>query len=147
MSRAPDFVRRGSRAGAKGRGIRYEERTQSVLDRLYAERYVPGPWIHFSADDTSPRWCQPDGLLFDIDRGEIVIVEIKYNHTAIAYWKLFNLYQPVVSAIFGTQWTYICAEVVKWYDRAVYGPRDVTLRPRIDLARPKEWAVVIVNER
>lgn len=147
LTEEPGFVRRGSRRGAKGRGIRYEERTQRALDRQYGNMYVASPWVCFSADGSGPRYCQPDGLLVDIERGKIFVVEIKYNHVAMAYWKLFHLYKPVVQKLFGDEWRYSCVEVVKWYDASTYGPADVTLRRRVHEAAPREWAVVIINER
>lgn len=145
LSGPPAFVRRGSRRGARGRGIRYEEKLQRALDRLYGFSYVPSPWACFYNGEV--RYCQPDGLLLDVERGLITIVEAKFNHTAAAYWGLFNLYLPVVRAIFGADWRYACCEVVRWYDPEVYGPMDCTLRRKIELTRPGEWGVTIWNEK
>jgi len=147
VNEAPQFARAGSRRGARGRGIRYEERTHVALTSRYGESYVASPWILFCEPGARPRYCQPDGWHIDIEAGKLNIIEIKYNHTSAAYWKLFGLYLPATRALFGPDWVYTCVEVVRWYDPATYGPMDATLRRNIHEAREGEWAVHILNER
>lgn len=126
---APPFKRPERRLGAKGRGIRYEEKVQKYLLNDFAPLYVPSPWLHFRERGSETfRWCQPDGLLIDLRRGVIVIVEIKYNHTADAWWQLNHLYRPVLSALFPpTLWRLEVCEIVKWYDPAVVFPEPCRL--------------------
>lgn len=125
----PPFRRDGAKKGAKGRGIRYEKRVQEYLLNDFAPMYVPAPWLHFRERfSDSFRWCQPDGLLIDAWKGVITIVEIKYNHTADAWWQLNHLYKPVLSALFPPElWRLEVCEIVKWYDPATVFPEPVRL--------------------
>ena len=61
------------------------------------------------------------------------IVEIKYNHCALAWWQLYKLYLPVISKIFGSDWTYSCCEVVKWFDPQTNVPEEVCMQKDIDM--------------
>lgn len=77
------------------------------------------------------RWCQPDGLLIDVLAGVITILEMKYQHTAQAYWQLHGLYLPVVKRVFGPSWTYKLCEVTKWYDPAIPFPTPISMQPDV----------------
>lgn len=125
----PPFCRRGSRKGAKGRGIRYEERVQRYLLDAFPTLYVPSPWLHFRESGyESFRWCQPDGMLIDAPKGVITLVEIKYSHTSDAWWQLNHLYRPVVQTLFPPRlWRIEVCEVVRWYDPAVAFPEPCRL--------------------
>lgn len=117
--------------GARARGIRYERRAQEHLTSLYADMYVASPWLQFIASDSARhRWCQPDGLLIDIPRGIITVIEIKTSHTARAWWQVTKLYMPVLQSIFPTDlWLYRRCEVVRHYDPLVVFPEPIKLVP------------------
>lgn len=104
-----------SRQGARRRGQLYEHKVQDMLDAQYGARYLPSPWIRFSNSKEPRRWCQPDGLLFDLDRKRITIMEVKYSHTPLAWWQTFYLYAPVLKSMF-PEYTVYCTEIVRWYD-------------------------------
>ena len=149
LSEPPGFVvqnRKKSARGAKGRGIAYEKKVQKILESRYGYRYLEGPWILFKEmRDSRPRYCQPDGILFDFYRGRITIIEIKYNHCALAWWQLYKLYLPVIRKIFGPNWTYACCEVVKWYDPSTGVPEQVQMQKDLEFSQPESWSVNICN--
>lgn len=126
---APPFNRGRKRTAAQSRGIRYERKAQEYLLSQFREFYVPSPWLHFREEGAENfRWCQPDGLLIDGQRGIINIVEIKYSHTSDAWWQLKNLYLPVLKKIFPIDlWSFEMVEVVRWYDPDVFFPEPVCL--------------------
>jgi len=109
--------------------VRYERRVHEHFLELYPDRYLPSPWVRFTnVEDANARWCQPDGLIIDLAAGEIVIVEMKYQHTADAWWQLEKLYKPVLRAMFPAGlWTLRCVEVVKWFDPATAFPVSVRM--------------------
>lgn len=112
----PQFAGKKVRVhGARAAGIRYEKKIHEEMLRRYPKHYVNNPWIRF-IDGMHTRWCQPDGLLIDHVQGQIIIVEVKYRHTGEAWWKLQKLYLPVLTELFGADWTYRCVEIVRWYE-------------------------------
>ena len=146
MPHAPPFIRDIKRRGARRQGIKYEEKVHENFSCVYREQYLAGQWFQFLArGDRAPRWCQADALLIDIERGIITLVEVKYNHTALAWWQLKKLYLPVVQAIFGGGWAYATCEVVKWFDPHVPLPEPVAMRRHLHDARPGEMALHIFN--
>lgn len=128
----PPFIRQRKYSGRRADGVRYEKRVQAHLAELFPLTYVPSPWLHFQADGAW-RWCQPDGLIFDLPRGRIICVEVKYSHTAAAWWQVRRLYLPVLRVCFPEEyWQFECCEVVRWYDPAVAFPEPVELAAEID---------------
>lgn len=119
--------------GKRRQGVLYEDALQEHLSAEYGEWYIPSPWfIFWSADSMRPRYCQPDGLLFDPLDKAIWIVEAKLKHTTDAWWQLRHLYTPVIAAIFPPSvWKIRVCEVVRWYDPAVSFPEKVALVPQI----------------
>lgn len=118
-SSAPAFAAAPKRrTGRRAQGVRYERKVHEHLAELYPDRYVSSPWIRFTnVEDNNARWCQPDGLIIDLHAGEIVIVEVKYQHTSDAWWQLEKLYKPVLKVLFPPKlWSLRCVEVVKWFD-------------------------------
>ena len=142
----PSFSKVSRRAtGRRAQGLRYERRVQEMLLQRYPNAYVPGPWLRFSTGGKM-KWCQPDGLLFDIRQGLIIIVEIKYNHTSDAWWQLWELYLPVVRKMFPEKlWRIQTLEIVKWYDAVIPWPIGIRLAeephslPRTDLTCVHIW--------
>jgi hypothetical protein len=105
-------------------GVRYEKKVHEYFTSLFPDHYVSNPWVTFQVDGAArPRWCQPDGLLIDVQQGLVTIVEVKYQHTSDAWWQLEMLYKPVLRAMFPRDlWQFRCVEVVKWFDPAVAFP-------------------------
>ena len=89
------------------------------------------------------RWCQPDGLLLDIQRGRCTIVECKLQHTIDAWWQLTDLYLPVVRAALGPTYIYSICEVCRWYDSRVSFPEEIRLSPDVFDVPPHRFGVHI----
>ena len=131
-------VRRKHYTGRRLEGIRYERKVHGYLETVFPGKYVQSPWLKFFPAGGCWRWCQPDGLVIDPRRGRITIVEVKYQHTAAAWWQVKQLYLPVLSLIFPPQlWEYDFCEVVKWYDPATVFPEPVVLAHEVDMVHPK----------
>ena len=144
ISSTPPFIQVAPRrSAAQMRGIRYEDRVHEHLNEAFGLRYVRSPWIQFAVTGRQPRWCQPDGFIIFPELGKIIVVEVKYNHTAKAYEQLFHLYAPVIRRIFGPGWRVACCEIVKWFDPAVVCPEPAVLREYIEHAKVGEFAVHI----
>ncbi len=109
--------------------MRYEQKVHEHFLELFPSKYLPSPWVRFTnVEDTNARWCQPDGLIIDIEAGLISIVEMKYQHTSDAWWQLEKLYKPVLAVIFPKQlWRLQCVEVVKWFDPATDFPVPIRM--------------------
>lgn len=146
LSNPPSFVRRPKRTGSRGRGIKYEERAKKYLERVFGYEFVPGPWLVFT-NETGTRYCQPDGLRIDVQRGLITIIEIKYAHTDGAYYQLHALYHPVLRAAFGRQWEFRMLEVVRWYDPRTNFPGHHTLAKDVKSLAPNTTNVHIYRPR
>lgn len=129
----PDWAGGEAKRGARRQGVLYEWRVQGHLQELWGELYFPSPWFFFT-ERGRPRWCQPDGLHFDLRAGTCTIVEIKYRHCPEAWQQLSLLYRPVLRKLM-PRWKFPLLEVVKWHDPAVKMPCAVHLRdePRGDL--------------
>lgn len=143
----PRFAQ-GKRAkrGAKGQGLRYEAQVHAWAKREFGDFFIPGPWFSYRTRFSPNLWnyAQMDGLLFDFRRGQITIIEVKYSHTADAYFQLVDKYLPLARKFFGEKvWSFATVEVVFWYDKAVSFPTEVKLRKDIRLVQPRELAVHI----
>lgn len=85
--------------------------------------YIPSPWIRFATRrDRRQRWAQPDGLLVNMEAGEVTIVEIKYSHTELAFHKLIDLYLPLARVLLQGSWEFRVLEIVKQLDVALRAP-------------------------
>jgi hypothetical protein len=117
--------------GKRLQGVKYETAAQAHIGSIAGGAYLASPWLKFSGNQ-GDKWCQPDGLLFDLERGIITIVEIKLQHTTDAWWQLRKLYQPVLESMFPPQlWEFRVLEVVKWFDPLVRWPEDIVRIERI----------------
>lgn len=129
----PPTLRRRRYTGRRLQGVRYERLVQDYLSFRFGTDYLASPWIKFFGDGKW-RWCQPDGLLFSPASGRITIVEVKYQHTADAWWQVRHLYQPVLEHIFPPHlWKFDACEIVKWYDPAIIFPEVVSLASEVNL--------------
>lgn len=128
ITKMPQYAVRHKYRGKRLKGVQYEYAAQDYLAGL-SLNYVPGFWLRF-LDDDGWKYCQPDGLHFDFDRGVITIVEIKLKHTADAWWQTKLLYYRVLSLVFPEPlWRYEFVEVVQWYDCATPFPEELRLVP------------------
>jgi len=112
--------------------------------------YIASPWLQFRLRESGSRvhWCQPDGLYIDPHRGQITIVEIKYQHCADAWFQMNRLYGPVLRAMFAPrEWQFATCEIVKWFDCAIQVPEPPKMRDSPLAARPGEFAVFICKEQ
>lgn len=126
----------------------YEAKVHTALSEQYGKRYLASPWFHYWDESANKaRFCQPDALYIDVERGRIIIVEIKLKHTSDAWWQLRKKYEPVVKKAFGGDFSYAVAEVVRWYDPMLAFPEEVIMRPEIAFARPRGFQVTIWNPR
>lgn len=139
----PLFSKEPKRSGAQMRGIRYEKRMHWLMEQRFGEHYVPGAWFEFETKKVGKRWCQADALLVFPEQSQIVLIEYKYSHCALAWWQLFQLYLPVVQRVFGPRWKYSCCEVVKWFDPMTKGPRPVHMVSDIMGVPEALWGVHI----
>jgi hypothetical protein len=146
LENPPPFIRTPTKAakGAKRNGQKYEVKAQEYLKELYGNKYIPSPWFKFFDRGTEQlKWCQPDGLLIDLRRGLITIVEIKLKHTPRAWWQLEKQYLPLMKHIFGEDFNYALVEFVKWYDPSTAFPCEISKRAYIHEARPSQFQVTI----
>lgn len=135
----PPALRRKRYTGRRLEGVRYERKVHEHLRELHGDLYLESPWLRFfpAEDGARWRWCQPDALLFDFQRGRITIVEVKYQHTSDAWWQVKKLYLPVLQAMFPANlWEFDFCEVVKWYDPATAFPERVVLAQEICMRHP-----------
>lgn len=145
----PSFIRQAS-SGRRKLGVQYERRVHlHVLATLKPMQvYWPSPWLRFVANDESKwRWCQPDGLLFDLAGGTLTILEMKYTHTEDAWWWPTLLYQPVVRHLFPSSlWRIELCEVTRSYDCATSFPVPVQMVRRLDDLQPGRFGVLQLKE-
>lgn len=131
----PEMLLRQPRyQGARADGVRYERKAKVKHETLYGERFVDGPWLSFLSSGDGPlRFCQPDALVFDLERLLITVLEYKLSHTDHAWWQLNFLYIPVVQFMFPN-----CqvrgVEVCKWFD-----PGVATSAPISRLREVEDW--------
>lgn len=136
--------------GARRRGVVYESKIQALLLSQYAPAYLPSPWLRYIDDDRRLKYCQPDGLLFLLERGQVTIVEVKYQHTFRGWVQLAELYLPVVQKALSTDdnlWSFGLLEIVKWYDPHVSTGRTPDLCKTPDLVRPGQYGVHICSAK
>jgi|SRR5215469_12052471 len=133
--------------GVRLDGMRYEQKVHTAFKQIYSpERagvlYAPAMWIRY-VDATKRKYAQPDGLLLDLKRSFITIIEIKLKHTISAYFWLRELYEPLVRHIFGNVWRYAVCEVVKWFDASVHWPEPLRMTADPSALMANEFGVHI----
>lgn len=84
-----------------------------------------GPWVEF-VDRGKRRWCQPDAILLELNQRLAFVYEVKYQHTADAWWQLRWLYSPVIEKIY-PGWTIGLMEICHWHDPATLFPEPYDL--------------------
>ena len=125
--------------------MKYERRVHERFEESFGLTYIPSTWFAYHWHDRI-RYCQPDALLLLEERRVLVIVEIKYSHTADAYWQLENVYLPVLRCFLAaSDWQIATLEVVKWFDPAVQFPCKVRLCEDLTQVRVSDFNVHILN--
>lgn len=131
---SPHFPTQHKRTGRRLQGVKYEAKVQEMLIAKFTGNYLPSPWLYFKGS-SGVHWCQPDGLLFDVQNGIITIIEVKYQHTTDAWWQVRRLYEPVLREIFSEMlWDFRMLEIVKWYDPDVRWPEPLRLVSEVEHA-------------
>lgn len=139
----PGFIRPKRYRGRRAQGVRYEAKAQAMLHARYAEQHFRGPWLRFY-DNGRVRWCQPDALIVDVAGGKITVLEVKYQHTALAWWQLNHLYVPVLRTMFPPSlWQLTTCEIVRWYDPSLEFPCRVIMTPDPIRLKVNEFGVHI----
>lgn len=138
---APSFVREQKRTGRRAQGMRYERLGAQEFAGRYPG-YLPSPWFRYY-DREGEKWCQADGLLINPWQGQISICEFKYQHTEAAHYQLFQVYLPVVAALFAGPYRIACVEVCKWFDPAILCPESPHLCKDPSVAQPGRFNVHI----
>jgi len=144
-STPPFALKNGRRRGRRAQGLRYEKKAHAHFREEVGEEYVESPWLIYRMKGNKIlQWAQPDSLIVSPMRGIVTVCEMKYQHTADAYWQLVGKYLPLLQVIFGLDtWKFATVEIVKWYDCATDFPTSVILRDDILRVRPGEFGVHI----
>lgn len=146
----PSFATAKRRArGAKGAGLRYEEKAQEQIRQDFARHgiaYVPSPWFKYRRRSAPDRenFAQPDGIAPDPKTGTIYLIEIKIKHTPDSYFQLLDRYVPLLDGFFNRTerlWKIAPVEVCRWYDPRIPYPCQVVMIDEIHLAQPKDLSV------
>lgn len=145
MNEPPTWISNKSTVrGARAKGLMYERKAHAHFGSIYGEAYIPNPWIQFKNSQQQLRWAQPDALLFDFKQGILTIVEYKYQHTALAWWQLVELYLPLIKKLYPRKlWIVRLLEVVRYYDPCVMFPCEHTILKSISDLFPDQVGVYI----
>jgi len=144
---APSFVRPSRAKGAKAVGLRYERKVLTFFAEKHAH-FVASPWFRYTLRAFPGRvnYAQPDGLFIDPGAGLVIIVEVKYAHTADAYFQLVDKYVPIIKCFLrGGDWRIAVVEVVHWYDASTAFPVRLQLLEDPLFARPNAFGVHILR--
>jgi hypothetical protein len=145
LRRAPSFANLKPTSARARLGVKYEQKVHARLEDLFGLEYNPSQWFAYGYRGET-KYCQLDGLLFSEVRKLLILLEVKYSHTADAYWQVENLYLPVVRKwMQDSGYRIATVEVVKWYDPNVAFPRKPTLIDDILNAKPENFSVHILN--
>ena len=123
------------RTAAQNAGLRYERKVKKLLGDTFGPEFRPGQWLRFfERSETTPRFCQVDGLLVRGNRA--IIFECKYTFTSDAWFQLRQLYEPVVRKAFYADVVGLCV-VCRVFDPAIAFPEETELLFDTELA---SWA-------
>ena len=138
----PSFVsskKKKRKRGAVAAGMVFEKHGHQLFNDLYQELYVPAPWIKFrnTANPRLMRLCQPDGLIVDVRRNTLTIIEFKLRHTSDSWFQLRLLYYPIIRRMFGQAWHIRILEVAKYPNPEVIIPENAALIREIAQCTPE----------
>jgi hypothetical protein len=142
-AKPPAWIKRKRARGKRGAGRAYEAKVHEWLLGQY-DTYMPGLWFCYgTAQGDNTRWCQPDGILLDLHKPALYIIEVKLSHTERSFWQLRELYLPVVTRAWGADWPVRLVEVVRWYNPDAEYPGKIKLISEIEQASPESIGVFI----
>lgn len=128
LAENPHAKRSRTHSAAQRAGKRYEKRVIAATIRELSDKNItvmPSPWIEYRlAEEHKRHFCQPDMLLFH--RNVLYICEIKYTHTADAYWQMQQLYAPVCRLVF-KKYIVRFLEITRSFDPAIRFPVEAKL--------------------
>lgn len=153
----PSFKSNEKMKGKRHEGMLYEVKAQEYIQETVEEEkisnkelsYLRSPWITFKSNgDTQNqlRFCQPDGVLIDLAKKHITMIEIKLQHTSDAWWQLRELYEPVLRHIY-QGFTFSAVEVVRWLDPHVAFPEIFHFAPSVLGVRKNSFGVHIFYQK
>lgn len=145
FSEEPSFKRRVSRKGAKGAGLAYEKKVHEKLTDQFGGVYLASPWIKYCEEGRGSKYCQPDGLVFDVNAGVILVVECKLSFTSDAYFQMAHKYVPILEAMF-PEWEVHGVQVCKIYGFGTVYPVETTLGSGVDLGMVGLGNVAVVRD-
>ena len=115
LNGVPAFSRkRKYTTGKQKAGVHFEKAMSARFATEFEPFYYYNIWFKYSSESyRTEKFAEPDGLLFDIERGIITIVEIKLRHCTKAWWQLRQLYQPILQFLF-PDWKIEVCEVFRY---------------------------------
>lgn len=141
----PSFKRRVSRKGAKGAGLAYEKKVHGKLAKEFGGKYLESPWIEYWEEGNGSKYCQPDGLVFDVRAGIILVVECKLTFTSDAYFQMANKYVPILEGMF-PGWEVKGVQVCKNYGFGTSYPVEPELGTKVCLGVAGLGNVAVVRD-
>lgn len=135
----------GGRTEAQKAGLRYEAKALLMLQQwCKGHRYIGKvqPWIQYVNALNEMKYCQPDFLAISLDTDNLLVIEIKHNHTRTAFEQL-SKYKDMVKDLHPL-YTPSLIEVCRTFDSAEH---SVELLPEL---RPHDYpkgAAVIWDPR
>lgn len=128
--------RKGRTSNAQKAGLRYEKQALTFL-RTKFDKLETHLWARFQ-DDTGIRYCQLDALA-RVAGNRVVIFETKIRHTALAWWQLRKLYEPVVRAALPSM-DVVVVEMTRSYDGQLVFPEEHA--PHFSWSSFEKWLLV-----
>lgn len=115
------------------------------LQERLGDNFFPAMWIRYF-ENSSERWCQPDGIHIDVLTGRITIFEMKIRHTFKA-WKQLKKYEQVLRIMFPAElWTFVRVEIFRWNDPSVRLPEAYRFCRQLSQASPAVHNMLILRE-
>ena len=112
LSDRPSFAIPRKAKGAKLRGLRYEESVCNWLVERLREPWVcfDHQWLSYVDSFGKTHYCQPDFFAISVDRGLVLVIEVKLTRVAKAWYQLNHLYMPVLRSILPA-FSFACVEI------------------------------------
>lgn len=132
---------RGS-SPAQKMGLRYERWVLQTLQENFGPNILFDLGISFT-DNSGRRVAIPDAILRHDNA--ILILEIKYTHTAFAWWQLRRLYEPLLFKL--TRAPILLVEVCRSYDPSVVFPEQFHYIPDLNPQHLRRSAVHVMQLR
>jgi hypothetical protein len=109
--------------GKKAEGLRFEAKVIDLLVGHYDCFIASLPFRYYT--ELGERFCIPDGVF--VFENEVVVVEIKLQHTLQAWFQITKLYFPVLEKAFNLPVRGV--EVVRWFNKEIRFPSELLVVP------------------